>query len=222
MDGKRVPYARELWLPLFWIFVAGGECLSWDWNEDLDLLEKSHPAAPDRVGEVLRRRRAQAAQRPQGPGGGLIRKYAYGEIRNNTERFRYQNLTARYNTFNELWTKRLRALEEGRLAGLHGPAAAAAAVAAPAAAARGQRPATPGQVRVQDPQRDTEAVRTLFDRFLEVRKQAGETGAVKFESFQKIVTQQAARILAEKGAQAVEFRLETKDGKVSLKARPVK
>jgi hypothetical protein len=151
----------------------------------------------------------------------LIRKYAYGEMRNNTDRFRYQTLTARYNTFNELWTKRLRALEEGRVAGLHGPKAAAAAVSAPAAPAA-KRPAAPGQVRVQDPQGDTEAVRTLFNSFLEVRKQAGESGAVKFESFQKIVTQQAARILAEKGAQAVEFRLETKDGKVSLKARPVK
>ncbi|HEX6737619.1 MAG TPA: MXAN_5187 C-terminal domain-containing protein [Vicinamibacteria bacterium] len=150
----------------------------------------------------------------------LIRKYAYGEMRNNTDRFRYQTLTARYNTFNELWTKRLRAMEEGRVAGLHGKAAVAAAAAAPPPAAR--RPGAPGQVRVQDPARDTEAVRTLFDSFMEVRKQTGETGAVKFESFQKIVTQQAARILAEKGAQAVEFRLETKDGKVSLKARPVK
>jgi hypothetical protein len=24
VDGKRVPYARELWLPLFWIFVGAG------------------------------------------------------------------------------------------------------------------------------------------------------------------------------------------------------
>jgi hypothetical protein len=150
---------------------------------------------------------------------GLIRKYAYGEMRNNTDRFRYQTLTARYNTFSELWAKRLRAMEEGRVAGLHGPKAAAVAPPPPPAV---RRPAPPGQVRVQDPQRDTEAVRSLFDSFLEVRKQAGESGAVKFESFQKIVTQQAARILAEKGAQAVEFRLETKDGKVSLKARPVK
>jgi hypothetical protein len=23
VDGKRVPYARELWLPLFWLFVTG-------------------------------------------------------------------------------------------------------------------------------------------------------------------------------------------------------
>ena len=25
VDGKRVPYASELWLPLFWLFVAGEE-----------------------------------------------------------------------------------------------------------------------------------------------------------------------------------------------------
>ena len=65
-------------------------------------------------------------------------------------------------------------------------------------------------------------VRALFDRFLEARKQAGEGGAVKFESFQKIITQQSTRILNEKGASAVDFRLETKDGKVSLKAKPVR
>jgi len=25
LDGKRVPYARELWLPLYWIFMSGDE-----------------------------------------------------------------------------------------------------------------------------------------------------------------------------------------------------
>src|SRR5918994_3018193 len=50
----------------------------------------------------------------------IIRRHANAEIRNNTERFRYQNLTARYNTFNEMWGKRLRALEEGRIMGVHG------------------------------------------------------------------------------------------------------
>src|SRR5258708_30330727 len=49
----------------------------------------------------------------------LIRRYAGAEMRNNMERFRYQNLTARYNTFNEMWNKKLRALEEGRVMGVH-------------------------------------------------------------------------------------------------------
>ena len=50
----------------------------------------------------------------------LIKKYAYAEIRNNGERFRYQTLSTRYATFNELWNKRMRAIEEGRPLGIHG------------------------------------------------------------------------------------------------------
>jgi hypothetical protein len=153
----------------------------------------------------------------------IIRQHANAEIRNNTERFRYQNLTARYNTFNEMWGKRLRALEEGRIMGVHGPHAAKAppppAMRAERAAAR---PAGAGEVRIQDPERDNEAMRSLFDRFLEERQKTGESAAVKFEGFRKLVAQQTSRILSEKGGQAVSFRLETKDGKVSLKAKPLK
>ena len=61
----------------------------------------------------------------------------------------------------------------------------------------------------------------IRDRYQRARTQAGEAG-VKFESFQKVIAQQASRILTEKGGQAVEFRVETKDGKVSLKAKAVK
>jgi hypothetical protein len=153
----------------------------------------------------------------------LIRNHANTEIRNNTERFRYQNLTARYNTFNEMWGKRLRALEEGRIMGVHGPHASKAPPPAPAGRAeRAARPATPGEVRIQDPERDSEAVRSLFDRFIEERQKTGESGAVKFEGFRKLIAQQASRILTEKGGQAVSFRLETRDGKVSLKAKALK
>ena len=50
----------------------------------------------------------------------LIRRHANIEIKNNMERFRYQNLTAKYNTMSELWAKRLRAKEEGKPFGMHG------------------------------------------------------------------------------------------------------
>jgi hypothetical protein len=158
----------------------------------------------------------------------MIRRNANEEIRNNADRFRYQNLMARYSTFAELWNKRLRALEEGRPVGLHGRAAALppppplvpAASAAPAAVP--PRRAAPAEVRIQDPSGDAQALRGLYQRFVEARQQAGETAAVKFENFEKLISQQTRRILAEKGGQAVDFRLETKDGKVSLKAKAVK
>jgi hypothetical protein len=161
----------------------------------------------------------------------IIKKYAYAEIRNNTERFRYQALASRYNTFNELWNKRMRAIEEGRPVGLHGhqlahaatpassaPPPAPAARAAAAAAASGGT----GEFRVRSPEKDESAVRALYDKFLQARQQAGEKGTVKFDSFQKLIGQQASKIMADKGAQAVDFRLETKEGKVSLKAKVVK
>jgi hypothetical protein len=164
---------------------------------------------------------------------GLIRRYAGTEIRNNQDRFRYQSLTARYNTFNELWSKRLRALEEGRPAGLHltramkvpeppppapAPTAAeAAARARAAAAAAGSK-----EYRIQNPAGDGIMVRALFRQFVDERKRTGDMAAVSYENFEKLISQQATKILTEKGAQAVDFRVENKDGKVSLKAKPVK
>jgi hypothetical protein len=156
----------------------------------------------------------------------LIRRHANIEIKNNTERFRYQNLTAKYNTLSELWAKRLRAREEGKAFGMHGLKADVLPPPPPppppSAGRRAARPGAEGEVRVSSAEGDTVAVRTLYDRFLAAREAAGESAPVKFDSFQKLISQQASRILNEKGGQAVDFRLETKDGKVSLKAKIVK
>ena len=194
-------------------------------NDDLDVLERSFRQLQIEwekfFGGVEKKPPTDLRARVEA----LIKKYAYAEIRNNGERFRYQTLSTRYATFNELWNKRMRAIEEGRPLGIHGiyerKVAPPPVYAPPPPAARAAGGGS-GEVRVKDPGGDTDAVRSLFDRFLEARKAAGEAAPVKFESFQKIISQQAARILTEKGAQAVDFRLETKDGKVSLKAKPVK
>jgi len=156
----------------------------------------------------------------------LIKKYANSEIRNNGERFRYQSLSARYTTFNELWQKRLRAREEGKAFGMHGIRSEQLPPprpAAPAPTPKAQRtgPAA-GEIRVADAARDTDAVQQLYNRFVEERIRAGEAHAPVFENFRDLIRQQTERIRSEKGAQAVDFRLETRDGKVSLKARIVK
>ena len=158
----------------------------------------------------------------------LVRRYANVEIRNNGERFRYQGLSARFSSFNELWQKRLRAREEGKVFGQHGlraerlppPVAPPAPVAPPPPAARAA--AAAGEIRVSDPSRDGAAVRALYERFVEERRRAGEGQAPAFDNFRDLIGKQTERIRAEKGALAVDFRLETKNGKVSLKARIVK
>lgn len=156
----------------------------------------------------------------------LIRQYAFSEIRNNTERFRYQSLTARYNTFNELWQKRLRAREEGKAFGVHGLRADALPKAPPPAPAAPERARSRaggtegGQYRIGDASRDAAAVRALYDQYVVERERLG-AGAPAFESFQQLIGQQTSKIVGQ-GAKAVDFRLETKGGKVSLKAKVVK
>jgi hypothetical protein len=153
----------------------------------------------------------------------LIRQYAFSEIRNNTERFRYQGLTARYNTFNELWQKRLRAREEGKAFGVHGLRADALPAPPPpgAAPAAARARSDGGEYRVGDPDRDAAAVRALYEQYVSERQRMGEAGAPAFDSFLQLIGQQTAKILG-KGARAVDFRLDTKGGKVALKAKVVK
>jgi hypothetical protein len=152
----------------------------------------------------------------------IIKRYGNSEIRNNGERFRYQSLTARYTTFNELWQKRLRAREEGKVYGVHGLRAEQMAPPSPRAATARPGPQPNPEFRIEDGRRDEAAVRALYQGFVEQRRRAGEGPAPAFESFRQLISHQTERLRSEKGAKAVDFRLETKDGKVSLKARLVK
>ncbi len=151
----------------------------------------------------------------------LIKRHSNAEIRNNGDRFRFQGLSARYTTFNELWQKKLRAREEGRLYGMHGLKAEKMVPASPPLKLS-FKPEPPPEFRVTDPARDKAAVRALYERFVEERRRVGESSAPAFDAFQALIGKQAQKIREEKGAQAVDFRLETKDGKVSLKAKVVK
>jgi hypothetical protein len=78
------------------------------------------------------------------------------------------------------------------------------------------------EFRVTDAARDTDSVRALYEKYVEERRRVGDAQAPAFDAFRTLIGKQADKIRAEKGAQAVDFRLETKDGKVSLKARVVK
>lgn len=158
----------------------------------------------------------------QGQVEALVRRYANAEIRNNGERFRYQSLTARFTTFNELWQKRLRAREEGKAFGVHGLRAERLPPPPPPPEAPRRPSAGAGEFRVADASSDTAAVRRLYDRLVEEKRRAGEAAAPAFESFRELIGRQTQKIRAEKGASAVDFRLETKDGKVSIKARIIK
>lgn len=162
----------------------------------------------------------------------LVRRYVGIEIRNNIERFRFQSLTAKYNTLSDMWNRKLRAIEEGRplssvqLKQMREAAALAAPEVPVVQSAPGSRSVlTPGpgrtEVRLSTLRDDDQGVRDLFEQFRAARASVGES-EVKYESFKKLISQQRARLLEEKDAVAVDFRVALQDGKVALKAKPVR
>lgn len=163
----------------------------------------------------------------------LVRRYVGVEIRNNVERFRFQSLTAKYNTLSDMWNRKLRAIEEGRPltsvqlkhvreAALETPPAAVPVVQSAPGSKSVLTPA-PGrsEVRLSTLREDDQGVRTLYEQFRAARASVGES-EVKFESFRKLIAQQRSRLLEEKDAVAVDFRVALQDGKVALKAKPVR
>jgi len=162
----------------------------------------------------------------------LVRRYVGLEIRNNVERFRFQSLTAKYNTLSDMWNRKLRAIEEGKpLSSVqlkHVREAEAEGIIAPppvlhAPSGRTKETAKPPrkEVRLSTLRDDDQGVKELYEHFKAARASAGES-EVKFESFRKLIAQQRSRLLEEKDAVAVDFRVALQDGKVALKAKPVR
>jgi len=155
----------------------------------------------------------------------LVRRYVGVEIRNNVERFRFQSLTSKYNTLSDMWNRKLRAIEEGRPLSsvqLKHVREAEAAAPPPAAPTHASGPSvTRAEIRISTLRDDSEGVMTLYEQFRAARASVGES-EVKFESFKKLIAQQRSRLLEEKDAVAVDFRVTLQDGKVALKAKPVR
>jgi hypothetical protein len=134
----------------------------------------------------------------------IVRRYNVSPPRNLSEQSLFSMLQARFNTYTEMWNRRTRLKEEGRIpGGRDGPKRSAAKPPAPAA------PADP--------------FRQVFDSFLAAKQKAGEaTTKLSYESFRKTLEKQADQIRAAKGFKDVDFGVTVKDGKVSVVARPKK
>lgn len=158
----------------------------------------------------------------------LVRRYLGSEIRNNTERFRFQTAAARFNTLNDMWTRRLRAIEEGRSPvpsrlrpAPPPPEEAKASAPGPSKRTSGRLPRPRQEVRLSTLREDDAQLRQLFERFIDARHVTGEP-EVGFDSFRTFIAQERVRLLETKDAVAVDFRVAVQDGRVSLKAKPVR
>lgn len=150
-----------------------------------------------------------------------FRKLANQEIEKLAERYRLQMIQARFNSFSDLWDRKIQALEEGKtLATAHLKHGSSGPEAPPAA---GPRPAAaPGNAGTGDSVKPRKVdFRPLFDRYLAARQAAGEdTSKLKYERFEELVRKQADEIRQRTGASRLVFEIKTDGGRVRLVGRP--
>jgi len=145
----------------------------------------------------------------------LIKRWDRGYIQSAADRFQFDSLQRRFQTFIDLWDRGLRAREEGR----PGPFA----LPPPKVPPPGTREPESQVVHVtafRDPMREMDKLHTLYDSLMDARREAGED-TVPFHRFAALVKDQVAK-LRDAGNSEVAFRVARKEGKVNFTVRAVK
>jgi hypothetical protein len=146
----------------------------------------------------------------------LIKRWDRGHIQGSAERFRFQTLQSRFQTFVDLWDRGLRAREEGRA----GP------FKLPPAKVPPKKKAEAGESKVlqvtafTDPMREMDKLHSLYDTLMDARRETGGD-VVPFHKFAALVKDQVSK-LRESGNPEVAFRVAMKDGKVNFTVRGLK
>jgi hypothetical protein len=130
----------------------------------------------------------------------IVKRYGRNPPQSLMERSVFMMHQAKYNSYSEMWARRMRLKEEGKLVtGKEERARVARQL---------DRPAESGQ----------DEFRKVFDSYVAAKEKAGEsTGKLTYDSFRKKLSQQADKF--RKSGKDVDFGVSIKDGKVSVVAR---
>ena len=145
------------------------------------------------------------------------------KMRDNTRRFRFNTILSRYNQFREMWGRKMREREEGPLDFRRRQALMNAAPeppppppAAPRVTSQGADPyvrMTPGS--------NGEEVRKLYEEIERENGKLGKRGSMTLEQLAAMIQKQSDMVREKYHVKTVAFRVETIDGKVKLKAKPL-
>jgi hypothetical protein len=158
-----------------------------------------------------------------------------GASMNYQQRFRYSNLLQTYSRYKDIFQKRMRSREEGKVQRHFG--AAARAVEAeraakerkappPAAVAAERKSAAPAAAASQfavaclDPSSEPKKVDAIYAAFLDCRVKAGESNdGMSRAKFEQFINRKVAELRKENSSGEVEFVADMDGGKARLRAR---
>jgi len=142
----------------------------------------------------------------------LIKRLADDRSLSFAQRYRYNSVVARFNSFRELWRRTMQEREEGRDA-----AASARMNARVEANAVAAEPVT---FVCQDAHRDVPLVRNLYDALVEAKNRCGESvDDLSFPRFHRLIAQKADALKDRAGCEQVRFSIDVEGGRVSFKAK---
>ena len=140
------------------------------------------------------------------------------------QHYRYKSIASGYAILSDLWRKKMKVREEGyrrsqdALLGVQGVRTLEEHEAELALKQR----ATAGTLSVEciDPAKQDHELRLLYKELLAARSRSNEElPSGGFESFRNYVEQKSNEVRSKRACKAVEFAVETEDGKVRLKVR---
>lgn len=146
------------------------------------------------------------------------------KMRDNTRRFRFNTIMSRYNQFREMWGRKMREREEGpldfrrRQAAMQAPAAVPPP---PPPVAPRVTSGTPDPYVKMTPGANGEEIRKLYGEIEREHQKIGKAPNVSLEQLTVMIQKQSDLVRAKYNVKTVAFRVETIDGKVKLKAKPL-
>ncbi|HEX2062688.1 MAG TPA: MXAN_5187 C-terminal domain-containing protein [Thermoanaerobaculia bacterium] len=145
------------------------------------------------------------------------------KMRDNTRRFRFNTILSRFNQYREMWGRKMREREEGPLDFRRRQAAMTSAPPPPPPENPPARVTSGGAdpyVKMT-PGGNGEEIRRLYDEIEREHTKLGKPPTLTLEQLTKMIQQQSDLVRAKYKVKTVAFRVETVDGKVKLKAKPL-
>lgn len=146
------------------------------------------------------------------------------KMRENARRFRFNQLVSRMNQMRELWGRKMREREEGPMDFRRRQAVMAEPIEAPPPPPPPAERVTSGgadpYVRMA-PGSNGEEMKRLYDEIRKEHLKQGKQPNMTFEQLSAMIQKQSEVVRSRYQVNTVAFRVETVDGKVKLKAKPI-
>jgi hypothetical protein len=156
-----------------------------------------------------------------------IHEISKQKIRDKTRRFRLSTIVSRFNQYRELWGRKMRELEEGpldfrrRQAAMSAPGPRIPDPEPPRAEAARVTSGAPDPYVRMTPNGNGEQIRALLAEIERENQRLGKASSLTVDQLAAMVQKQSEIVRAKYHVNTVAFRVETVDGKVKLKAKPL-